>query len=610
MSETPARVVNGLTFDGFDTEREPGCIIYKGPFGNRYAINADCQSFGFRHGQTVVARKGPMEGSPAIVLGVYQEALWVHYIKENVAAAVKGAADAQQLAAVADLQLVRSSPVGMITGSGPLGIDYVFDQNRLVEKFGLRADEKVSVNGKNVTAIGELFGVLWIRPSSGTVVPLPGATNEASLHSLYAVGDPVDPSSGALTPRRTGTPRSTQKPYTVDIQKQTATCEAAFGNRFDADISRKALQPFGVAHGQQLSATEGALKGKTLTIVGVHLGSLWVLVEGDRRVSCLRNCPDGATLREKCGFGSGVKSAKSPETPAEPTTPSKPRPATVSSPRAASKEAASPTHKRKEFTMWTSFGRQVFDIALPATAPFGFAHGQTIKASRGADKGSVFHVVGVAQGCLWVVQENKPRAVPLRHCTTKEDIQSRFGFAVVGKKELEYLSAMESEPALTPVATPRGSTVGSPREYSAASSPRDFAATSPRGATTSYAAAPSGSSPVPSLNFSALSPSPPAQSSSAINNTTSQGFSSQAPKAGGGSHRNFLKAVALLKTGAQNAGDDPLRFHKYYMSNTTQRLNHAMSRFNVFKEQFGEDFDRATTDDMLQLMRRRAELFS
>jgi hypothetical protein len=266
--------------------------------------------------------------------------------------------------------------------------------------------------------------------------------------------------------------------------------------------------------------------------------------------------------------------------------------------------------------MWTLFGRQEFDISAAALEPFGFQHGQSIKACRGADKDLVFHVVGVSSGTLWVVQEGKPRAVALRHCTNKETIQERYGFILVGKKDLSALAALKNEPSPTPIHSPRtlASALASPRDGS--SSPRQ-ALDSAREVAGNAVGKLTFASPVPSLNFGALKGNTGAgpSSSSALDPSPRElGVSAPSSSGAGNScHRNYLKAVALLKTGASSSAEDPLRFHKYYLTNTAQRLNHAMTRINVFRDAYqasGQDFERASTDDMLMTMRRRPELFT
>jgi hypothetical protein len=592
----------GLRFDGFS--EATGAILFRGPLGANgieFSAQLCAEQFKFSHGDLIRFRSGPFKDQVVTVVGVREGCLWVYSDADACAFEVPKCRTFGQLLeahdpTLADKAALRGARREM---KGPLGFSYVFDaaHDAIEARFGVTPGAAVhlAMSKSDVVVVGVLFDTLWVARADApsVAVPLRGVTNEKQLIGLHGLSS-KDPISGATTPRAPVTPgrASGGKPFAVNAGAGTAKCQMAFGNVVEVRTTADALAAFGVKHAQRMMCLSGSTIGKTATVVGIHCGSLHVHIDGDSRVTVCRNCSDASSLADMFGFDvapprqqsrgalspspSGTRSKSPPQTPRS-------KPGAV--PRAC----------------WTAHGRQHFDVSTAACDTFGLRHGQSVRATRGADAGTVFHCFGVRLGSMWVVPDGKQRATALRHCNDKAAVDVAYGFVSVGDCDLSHMSAVVSEPPPTPLASPRGA--ASPLS----SSPRDAAThVLPR---INMAALQGAASPMTPPKQSAASPSPVRQVDMG---STPQGAAAAAPFTAGQmpATREYLKAYALFMSQRQSQSADPLAFQRYYTADPQPRIANAMSVLGAFASHWEAQerparcaFAAASTDDMLDAMR-------
>jgi catechol 2,3-dioxygenase-like lactoylglutathione lyase family enzyme len=471
-----------LTFDGLDAVN--GTLHYKGGLSGHYVIDPEAAgaTFKFSHGDRIRFRRGPHANrGPVVVVGATGQTKPVLVVHDEAAGYGFTLAHCHAYADLLDKHDPEPVPSAAVLDhyvevTGALGFRYAFntDATLLDSKYGLHAGQRLHFDslGGVATVVGEFLNVIWVtRDRNARAQPLVGGVNESALMSLHGMRD-ADASTGAISPRTPRTPgRNRDAPvFANDLAKSVASCLGSFNARVEVATDVPTLKVFGVRHGQKLVATRGVDEGKLFTVVGVKNGTLYVHIEGDKRVSMCRNCANARQLDDMYGFGVLGKSdssaaLSSTRTTEEQRSPRAGSPKSVKLPPAAAGarggspkgEALSPRQVpgAEPRPCWTAHGRVYFDISAKACEVFGYTHGQTVLATRGGDEGQKFHVFGVRHGNLWVLPAGSSRATALRYSKSKIDLDKIFGFKVVGRTELSPFYTVSEEPGKTPLSSPR-----------------------------------------------------------------------------------------------------------------------------------------------------------
>jgi hypothetical protein len=601
-------LVNGPVLQRVDTDQSS--FVFRGPFGTDYAISTSTAGFSVEHGQFL---RHKYSGRVCFVIGTFRSSLWVQFTDEGHAVSLKGADIPDFIPATVDGQ----------EAPGPLLLPYIFSTKNLEVDFEVKPQKLYHLRllGEDVVIVGQLLGVLWVRKQSQSSVatPLVRCTSAELLRSLYGLCEIVPGSDVPVpSPRVSSTPRSIPA-FKLSEDRHKAACYGPFGARFDANATAAAMKPFGVTHGQRLMGTAGLSNGKLAVAVGVHLGNLVVHVEGDSKVTIVRNCESASDLAMLFTTGKKSDAAQPAAAKAQPAA-SKPR---EPSPEAAQQlrtaipplkipvaggdsaaerrsKSASPGRSASAFLCWTAFGRYSFDTA--GSRKFGFKHGQSVRCTKGAESGKLFHVVGSCHGNLWVIPDGKLRAIPLLFCDTDKDIEERYGFVESGTTDLTRYHLAEEEPAASPMSSPRSAVMATPRlhkldvggelVFSPASEAknRSLNFSSPR-------------SVVASSVPEAVPPPVAMESSSAMQQAAN------CPPT-----RVYLKAVALVNLGFPSSGSAPMAFHEFYMTSTIPRLYGALKRMPHAKgvwDAANKDkrFEHATVDEMVAVFGQHRDAF-
>ena len=589
--------INGPVFHRVDVEAKS--FVFKGPFGTDYSISISTDGFSVDHGQFL---RHKYSGRVCFVIGTLQSSLWVQYADEGHAVIIKPAELADCVVATIDGQEAQ----------GPFLRSYVFSTRNVEADFEVKPREHYHLRllGENVVIVGSLLGILWVRKESqpNFASPLPKCTNPDTLRSLYGLCD-IAPGSNMPqpSPRIGTTPR--QPAFKLSDDRSKAACNGPLGAKFDADATPAALKPFGVTHGQRLVGVTGLVVNKFASVVGVRFGNLVVHVENEGKVTELRNCKNSADLANM--FSTGSKQASiaqkersldkpvernlaasppkidhAPKNNATPVIAPLKLPTTNPGPGSPAGKA-SPS-RAGGFLCWTAFGRYSFDTA--GARKFGLKHGKSVRCTKGAESGKLFHVVGECHGNLWVIPDGKQRAIPLLYCDNAQDIAERYGFMDAGSSDLSRFQKEVDEPAASPIS--------SPRVVASAVTPRlhkiDVTGElvfSPNQATRSVTFSP-----------------PQQQRAEPSEQEPAKGTSPHCPPT-----RLYLKAVALVNLGFPSSGAAPMAFHEFYMTSTIPRLHGALKRLphakGLWEAEKVSAFEDATVDEMVAVFGQHRDAF-
>ena len=423
----PRCCVNGPTLHALDDRART--VVYVGPFGAEYRFEVDNTiQFKLALGEHILIRKNYLGGEEAVVLGTLNGTLWVHVNSQGVAAPLNRCANFDELLSMYDLE-VKTLNNGSSVASmrGPFGMTYSLNcSSEVLAPFGLKPKERFHCIrlAKNCEVVGVLLGVLWVSFDTVEACPLPHAKDEDSLRALYGIAAVV--AGGSRSPRLTARPINVTRapPFKINEHTNKASAVDAFGNTIEIDISLRCGELFGFNHGQRVIARRSELCGKVSTVVGVHCSSLYIHTDGDKRVTCCRECTNTEDLQKKYAFE--LEGHANEELDALPK----------------------PPVAKSTLLCWTAFGRCDFDVSFEGCKPFGYFNQDIVKCTRGAARGSQFIVVGVRTGVLWALPSNQLFVIPLRHCFSKEQLDNMYGFIVVGRGDLT-LASTAPEPSKT-----------------------------------------------------------------------------------------------------------------------------------------------------------------
>jgi hypothetical protein len=82
----------------------------------------------------------------------------------------------------------------------------------------------------------------------------------------------------------------------------TFSHRGAFGDVMLFDATLEACSVFGLEHGQQIRARRGIDAGKCFVVIGVCMGSLWVLPDGKQRCTVLAHCTSASDVIQRYDF--------------------------------------------------------------------------------------------------------------------------------------------------------------------------------------------------------------------------------------------------------------------------------------------------------------------
>jgi hypothetical protein len=566
---------------------------------------------------------------------------------------------------------------------GPLGTSYRFDTEALDELFDVRSGSQhyIKLWQASVSFIGVFLDVPWVRVlrstnaqrlQSNCALPLPGCKDGDVLRSLYGLCEiPSTPTGPYMeSPRTKSTPRSatSAQPYTIVEKGKRAMCNAPLGVVIQVDISATSLSPFELRHGDRLLVLRGTGSGRMATVIGVASGTLVVHIDGEAKVTIVRGCTTAEEVSAQFARPKGSATSSRASSIPQQSPPRQQRgkatdEVNVNEKSVPSKSLASSSNREaasaqrstsRLFRCWTAFGRYEFDASDAAIQHFGpFSHEETLRCTRGVDSNTLFNVVGVRSGVLWVIGENKTRAVPLTHCTDKASVERQYGFVHVGKASLKSHNDRAEEPPITPFNSPRSraqsaNRIGddeSPRVDSHSAAPRTLPVPPIAGLQLARQLAPAldavatveqdqgepEPSPRASLaddhqhrhaelprNIVPLS-SPPVASAVADKNLDKNLENPEAQPSvalvggSGQSARNYLKAVAMFMLGTTNQHRTPLPFHEYYAVDPTRRLGAALRKLDQTRDAWSrlhpvKPFSEATVEDILRLFSKFPQL--
>eukprot|EP00759_Apiculatamorpha_spiralis_P039058 PhF_6_TR37922/c0_g1_i1/m.56668 len=639
--------VSGIYFEGLVNTVQVKALRYRSNMGNTYLI--DCSDnhlsqFAMTHGQRVLQKKGVDKGSVGTVLGVYLGSLWIQFDGDKCATCCKNCFTREDLYEAYGFVEPEEAAVQadkFFVVPGPFGAKYYFDVVAVKEKYGLTSGERLvsrKYGNRECTVLGEFLGQPWVQWKDDAKPSPLGKYTKDDVQSEYVFepfvavsSSPVKVTTESVSPPRAVEGEVPSKvsvapitlaappPAPVEVPKSPntdagpafplsppavvmtlvhvdkvnnqAVYRTTAGREYVFNISSESCQPFGYYYGEKLLHTKGGRRGQQSTVVGVHLGTLWIHTDGEKGASSCLYCFSKEELDERYGFERVQNDAQvaSPPAPVSSSVsqeliPPKEVSRAISFSPEKSPTAIPPLSIPTEFTTSPpmlkkdSFQHRglfgdvmTFDSTDAACKPFGFKHGDVVRARKGLDAGKVFTIVGVSMGCLWVLPDDKPKCTVLSHCHNGEDIKRLWDFEHIGTKQVSE----ETTTFTSPRATPRKSSsppsavenVTSSRSVkgisSEASSPPKFIA----GATLMEEAS------APREAFEAASSIP------AYDVSEEQWEEGRMPQT-----RYFLRAYATYKLQEASPGtNSKLSFHTFYMNDTCNRLLRALEDLTKFR---------------------------
>eukprot|EP01064_Diplonema_japonicum_P022305 TRINITY_DN3200_c2_g5_i1.p1 TRINITY_DN3200_c2_g5~~TRINITY_DN3200_c2_g5_i1.p1 ORF type:complete len:461 (+),score=99.43 TRINITY_DN3200_c2_g5_i1:55-1437(+) len=201
------------------------------------------------------------------------------------------------------------------------------------------------------------------------------------------------------------------------VQNKKFSWPAAFGN-FQFDTTDAACEVFGVFHNDRVLISRGQWEGKKATVLGVLNGVLWVQLDEEEHVKDLKQCFNEEDLKNRYGLQM-LEEEDEDDWPESPTHPK------------LHFVGARDEEQLKAFEYQGPMGRYVFRCTRNDTEPFGFHHGQRVRATRGACRSRCATVIGVHTGSLWVHLDGDKGATPCTFCNNQHDLERKYGWKVL-----------------------------------------------------------------------------------------------------------------------------------------------------------------------------------
>eukprot|EP01062_Namystynia_karyoxenos_P056485 TRINITY_DN47449_c0_g1_i1.p1 TRINITY_DN47449_c0_g1~~TRINITY_DN47449_c0_g1_i1.p1 ORF type:complete len:510 (+),score=121.54 TRINITY_DN47449_c0_g1_i1:73-1602(+) len=190
------------------------------------------------------------------------------------------------------------------------------------------------------------------------------------------------------------------------------------------DTCRESVGTFGLQHNDAVRFMSGPWAGNSARVLGTHLGCLWVQLAGDCAARDIKHCFTASDLVE-----AGVVKAEPEEHPPGPPPPHElPEAEEAEVPPAPDFRPALDDAERASFAYSGPQGEYTFQCRQEDCAPFGFFHGQHLRATRGLDRGRHCIVIGVSCGVLWVHWYGDAHASPLLYCHTHAELMEKYCF--------------------------------------------------------------------------------------------------------------------------------------------------------------------------------------
>lgn len=200
-------------------------------------------------------------------------------------------------------------------------------------------------------------------------------------------------------------------------------------------LDEKCKDIFGFKHNDIVRFTLGAWAGHRAIVLGEHTGCLWVQFKDERPVRDLKYCFSEKQLQETHGLTLIMPTDRDAQSMFSPTgadrAMSSPFGGAPGSALAAPPPAFTPAQDEGQLRKFPYAGiHGEYDFACTAehTAPFGYAHGQVVCATTGADAGKHAVIIGVYNGNLWAHWYGEAAATQLRYCSNKQELDAKYAF--------------------------------------------------------------------------------------------------------------------------------------------------------------------------------------
>ena len=208
------------------------------------------------------------------------------------------------------------------------------------------------------------------------------------------------------------------------VERRAVVYQVPMANRLlqrTFDVSFEASAPFGVFPGQLVMHTSGPQTRQHATILGVHHGKLYRVIQGDRFATPFDDPPD--VFRRRLTFK--LVSWTRPKFVTDLTV-------------EASKELAA----RMSRFRYTSFTGPVFFFDTRHAAcrmVFGVSPGDRVLLRKGDSRSVGKHavIVGVSEGLLWKVDDGARVATVFQGCHNAVDLEREFSLQIVGHVALQ-----------------------------------------------------------------------------------------------------------------------------------------------------------------------------
>eukprot|EP00756_Hemistasia_phaeocysticola_P012016 Hpha_TRINITY_DN15166_c3_g1::TRINITY_DN15166_c3_g1_i1::g.130050::m.130050 len=192
------------------------------------------------------------------------------------------------------------------------------------------------------------------------------------------------------------------------------------------DTSDEACSVFGFKHNDGIRfGRPGSLwYNKRALVLGVHMGNLWIQLEGEVAAKDLKHVHNAAELQEMYG----------PQLLSEGERRELMSPEVAQSASSAAPPDFRPARDQTElahFEYAGVMGTFEFDGTEAACARFGVSHGETLRAGCGSERGKQAYVIGVNNGNLWVHFFGDRRATACHYCSNEAELQAKYGWQKV-----------------------------------------------------------------------------------------------------------------------------------------------------------------------------------
>ena len=272
--------------------------------------------------------------------------------------------------------------------------------------------------GKKATVLGVSNGVIWIQIDDEEYIKdLKHCFDEAGLMENYGLQLVEEDDDEGEWPTSPAHPKLSFVGAKDEEHLKAFEYAGPMGS-YVFNCTREATDPYGFHHGQRVRATKGAYRSRCATVIGVHVGSLWIHLDGDKGASPCHFCANKAELEKKYGWK------------------------VLNTPITVEGGIHVPFDK---IEYKGPFGLvYTFERGEEAMQQYELRHGQTVLIGRGISAGKRAVVIGVQTGVLWWHVEGDKGATPCSYCHDLDSLKQRFEVTILGEKVCIFGNSVSS----------------------------------------------------------------------------------------------------------------------------------------------------------------------